>query len=208
MSSGRNSGLTTDSKLARKAATPSSLEKNINRKRGGEVSLNSFAFLFSEIILYSQNRVLGIQDLEQKLGEIGYRVGIRVYELTMLRERVIKRETRVINVLLYINSVVWKFLFGKPADSLEKSTENKDEYMITDNEPLLSKFISVPKEMASFSPCSFVAGIVEAILDSCQCPARVTAHTVPVDGKPHRTVILMKIDKSVLAREERLDTSK
>ncbi|OLY84864.1 Transport protein particle subunit trs31 [Smittium mucronatum] len=125
----------------------------------------------------------------------------------MMREKVIKREIRVLNVLLFINTVVWKYLFGKPADSLEKSTENKDEYMLTDNDPLVSRFISVPKDMASFSPCSFVAGVVEAIMDSCQCPARVTAHTVPVDGRPHRTVILMKIEKSVLDREERLGAS-
>ncbi|OMH79450.1 Transport protein particle subunit trs31 [Zancudomyces culisetae] len=35
-------------------------------------------------------------------------------------------------------------------------------------------------------------------------PARVTAHSVPVERKPHRTVILLKVDKSVLEREEKL----
>ncbi|OMJ16476.1 Transport protein particle subunit trs31 [Smittium culicis] len=94
----------------------------------------------------------------------------------MLREKTVKREIRVLNVLLFINTTVWKYLFGKPADSLEKSTENKDEYMLTDNDPLVSRFISVPKDMASFSPCSFIAGVVEAIMDSCQC---VSFFTLP-----------------------------
>lgn len=35
-------------------------------KTKGEVSLSSFALLFSEIVQYSQNRVLSIGDLERK----------------------------------------------------------------------------------------------------------------------------------------------
>lgn len=36
----------------------------------------------------------------------------------------------MINVLYFIHSTVWKALFGKQADSLEKSTENEDECKI------------------------------------------------------------------------------
>ena len=55
---------------------------------------------------------------------------------------------------------------GKAADSLEQSTENSDEYMITDNDPLTTKFISVPKEISQFNCGSFVAGIIEAFLEN------------------------------------------
>lgn len=48
-------------------------------------------------------------------------------ELLTWREKVAKRETRVLGVLYFIHNVVWKSLFGKQADSLEKSTENEDE---------------------------------------------------------------------------------
>ena len=48
-------------------------------------------------------------------------------ELLVWREKSAKRETRVLGVLYFIHSVVWKALFGKQADSLEKSTENEDE---------------------------------------------------------------------------------
>jgi hypothetical protein len=35
-------------------------------------------------------------------------------------------------------------------------------------------------------------------------PARVTAHTVPTDQFPRRTVVLIKLDRTVLDREEGL----
>lgn len=52
-------------------------------------------------------------------------------ELLVWREKSAKRETRVLGVLYFIHNVVWKFLFGKQADSLEKSTENEDECEIS-----------------------------------------------------------------------------
>ncbi|KAJ2222123.1 protein particle complex subunit [Coemansia sp. RSA 1722] len=184
------------------------LEQNVVRARRDKVSLSAFAFVFAEIIRYSQNRVLGIQDLEAKLNDIGKRVGVRVFELTMWREKNVHRENRVLQTLVFLNTVVWRALFDKQADSLERSTENDDEYMITDNEPAILKYISVPKEMASFSPGAFISGIVEAIAECCQCPARVTSHVVPAEGMPLRTVILLKFDKEVMEREKRLEAGK
>ncbi|RKP26489.1 NO signaling/Golgi transport ligand-binding domain-containing protein [Syncephalis pseudoplumigaleata] len=156
------------------------------------------------MLQYAQNRVHGIQDLERKLNEFGYRVGIRSLELIMWREKNVTRETRVINVLYFIHTKVWKALFGRAADSLERSTENDDEYMISDNEPLVSKYISVPRELSQLNCGAFIAGIVEAVLDGCQFPSRVTAHSVPIEGYPLRTTILVKFDRQVMEREERL----
>ena len=62
-------------------------------------------------------------------------------------------------------------------------------------------------------------GIVEAVLDGLGFvslagmvqrafhlmivqPARVTAHNTPIDAFPNRTTILIKLEKSVLEREE------
>ncbi|CAG8778511.1 1653_t:CDS:2, partial [Acaulospora morrowiae] len=89
-------------------------------------------------------------------------------------------------------------------DSLEKSTEHEDEYMISDNDPLTSKYISVPKELSQLNCNAFLAGIVEAILDGAQFPSRVTAHLVPQEGFPLRTTILIQLNKEVLQREEQL----
>jgi hypothetical protein len=48
-------------------------------------------------------------------------------ELVGVRERSTKRETRLVNMLQYVTNVVWKHLFNKTADNLERSMENEDE---------------------------------------------------------------------------------
>ncbi|KAF9174031.1 TRAPP subunit trs31 [Mortierella sp. AD011] len=192
------------SSIYKRTTNTNILERHLNKTRGTEVSVNAFAFLFSEMLQYTQKRVHGIQDLERKLNELGYRVGIRALDLLVWREKNSKRETRVLGMLYFIHTTVWKTMFGKQADSLEKSTENEDEYMISDNDPIVSKFISVPKDVSQLNCGAFMAGIVEAIMDGCQFPSRVTAHTVPIEGYPLRTTILIKLDKEVLEREEQL----
>lgn len=73
-------------------------------------------------------------------------------------------------------------MFGKPADAIEKSVQNEDECtlarpdswpanvitnkdMIIDNDPVVTRNISVPRDMSQLSCSSFTAGIVEAVLD-------------------------------------------
>jgi len=164
-------------------------------------------FFFSELVQYSQGRVNQIQELENRLSVIGYRVGLRFLELIMWREKNAKRETKLVNILSFIHSTVWKILFGKVADSLEKSTEHEDEYMIIENSALINKYISTPKNIGGSLNCAaFVAGIVEGILDGADfTPERVTAHAVSIEGQRlPRTVILIKFKSEVVAREKNL----
>ena len=42
--------------------------------------------------------------------------------------------------------------------------------------PLRSQYVSVPKEMGSFTPAAFMAGVVRGVLDAAGFPATVTAH--------------------------------
>ncbi|ORY51911.1 TRAPP I complex [Rhizoclosmatium globosum] len=174
----------------------------LNHTRGLEASLSAFSFLFSEMIQYSQKRVAGVADLEKRLSNFGYRVGMRELELTLWREKNAKRETRVLGILVFINSTLWKSLFGKVADSLQKSNDHDDEYMITDNDPIILKYISTPKELSSFNAGAFLAGIVEAVLDGCHFAARVTAHSTASDQFPSCMTLLIKFDKSVMQREK------
>ena len=143
------------------------------------------------MLQYSQKRVVNLQDLEKRqvtrspvvhgaaawltsllrphrLNALGYRVGSRVFELLSWREKNSKREIRIIGILSFIHTTVWKSLFGQQADAIQKSTENADEYMLIDNEPLIAKFISIPRELSQLSCGSFLAGIVESILDAAQ----------------------------------------
>ncbi|KAG6476227.1 trafficking protein particle complex subunit 5-like isoform X2 [Zingiber officinale] len=154
------------------------LEKPLSRGRQ-EVSLSAFAFLFSELVQYNQTQVDNIAELERRLEDAGYAVGARVLELLCHREKV--------------------------ADSLEKGTEHEDEYMISEKELLVNRFISIPKDMGAFNCGAFVAGIVKGVLDSAGFPAVVTAHFVPMEGQQRpRTTILIKFAEEVLRREARL----
>jgi len=59
-------------------------------------------------------------------------------------------------------------MFGKQADSLERGTENEDEYMLTDNDPLVTRMMSIPKESNALNCGAIVAGMMEAILDASE----------------------------------------
>ena len=54
---------------------------NINRTRTAELSRASFAYLFAEMVSYAQKRVTGTQDLERRLNEQGYPIGLRLTPL-------------------------------------------------------------------------------------------------------------------------------
>ena len=165
-----------------------------------QVSLSAFCFLFSEMVQYQQGKVNTTNELEKKLADNGYSVGLRMSELCFFREKNGKRETKVVGILSYIKDNIWKTMFGKSADSLERSTDKQDEYMIHEREPLVNTYISVPKEYGHLNCASFVAGIVHGILDSADFPARVTAHHTGTAGEP-RTTILVKFAPEVMARE-------
>jgi trafficking protein particle complex subunit 5 len=187
------------------------------------VSLSSFAYLFSEMVQYHQNRVDSISELERRLESTGFSVGLRVLELLAYRSREYRRETKLMNVLQFVSTVVWKSLFSKPADSLERSIDHADEFMIVDYAPITSTFVSVPADFGGLSVDSYLSGIIAGILEGAGFPARVSAHTVgleegetptvssvaalsasQVQGLPARkekTIFLVKFAPSVLARD-------
>ena len=79
------------------------------------------------MVQYEQNKVDTTQELEKKLAETGYGVGVRMSELCFFREKNAKREIKVVGILSYIKDNIWKSMFGKPADSLERATDKQDE---------------------------------------------------------------------------------
>lgn len=113
-------------------------------------------------------------------------------------------------MLHFINNVIWKALFGKQADGLEQSIEDEDEYRILDKQPVTNKFTSMGK-VTNLNCASYVAGIIEGVLNSAKMYAKVTAHlygegdeTQP-DGSQHEetssTIYVIKFAKEVTARE-------
>ncbi|KAG0649029.1 Trafficking particle complex subunit 5 [Hyphodiscus hymeniophilus] len=164
------------------------------------------------MVSYAQRRVTGIQDLEKRLNTQGHPIGLKLLDLLLYREppRQQVRPLNIIAVLQFIHTTLWKHLFNRPADALEKSNdvEKPDEYMISDNEPLVNQYISVPREMNQLNCAAFVAGIVEGVCDGAGFPARVTAHSVGKgeEGElwPGKTVFLVKFQEEVVEREQYL----
>ncbi|XP_009583936.1 PREDICTED: trafficking protein particle complex subunit 5, partial [Fulmarus glacialis] len=113
------------------------------------VSLSAFALLFSELVQYCQNRVYSVAELQAKLARLGHQVGLRVLDALVAREKSGRRETKDLNVLLFVKGPVWRALFGKEADKLEQANDDDKTYY---------------------------AGLVEAVLAASGFPAKVSAH--------------------------------
>ncbi|MCJ1259866.1 TRAPP subunit trs31 [Lignoscripta atroalba] len=185
-------------------------DRNLNRTRTAELSRASFAYLFSEMVSYAQKRVTGIQDLERRLNEQGYPLGLRLLPLLLYREppRTALRPTRILPLLQFITTTLWKHLFGRPADTLERSSTTEDEYMVSDNEPLVNQYISVPKEMSQLNCAAFVAGVIEGVCDAGGLTAGVSAHNGGTEMWPGKTVFLIRFQEGVLEREGILEKVK
>ncbi|KAG0717111.1 Trafficking protein particle complex subunit 5 [Chionoecetes opilio] len=172
----------------------------ISLSRGkSEVSGTAFALLFAEMVQYSHNRVQSVADLHQKLSELGQHVGVRMVELLFVRERNYKRETKLLSILLFVKGTLWKSLFGKEADKLDRATDDERTYYLIEKEPLVNRFVSVPRDKSSINCAAFVAGIIEATLNSTGFPAKVTAlwHM--------GTAFMIKFDDTVLVRDRQLE---
>ena len=115
---------------------------------------------------------------------------------------------------------MWKHLFGKGADSLERSIDNADEYMIFDNNPITSTFLSSHQISAD----AYISGIIAGVLEGAGFTARVTAHSLSADEgdtgasntkangvvmdlprRKDKAVFLVKFSEKVLERDAALN---
>lgn len=56
-----------------------------------------------------------------RLEDTGFEVGLRLLEFLCFREKGSKRDVRVLDILKFIHSSLWKYLFGRQARDLEQS---------------------------------------------------------------------------------------
>lgn len=179
-------------------------DKNVNTKKSSEIGLLALSFLYCEIVNWALEQSKGTLDLENRLNGLGYQIGQRYLELVKLRAGMKngKRETKIIEILQFVHGPFWRAIFGETANELEKLQDKNDEYMITDNAPLVSRYVSIPKEYGELNCSAFIAGMVEGALDSAGFHATVVAHSAPLEGFPLRTVFLIKFDQLLFQREE------
>ena len=57
----------------------------------------------------------------------------------------------------------------------------EDEYMISDFDLFVTKYVSVPKDMGQLNCAAFIAGIVKGALDGAGFPARCAAKRCHVE---------------------------
>lgn len=189
-------------------------DRNLNRSKH-QISLSSLSFLFMQIIRLNLNNSNSLSTLERKLNNLGYSIGLKYLDLTSLRLNAInpsssksaslnqKRCISILEILNFLTTSLWPSLFDKKADSLEKSKDHANQFMIIDNDPCMSRFISLPKDYQSLNTEAIVAGIIEGALDTAYFSCEVSAHSVPLENYPQRTVYLIKFEPSVLVRENR-----
>jgi trafficking protein particle complex subunit 5 len=173
----------------------------------------------------------GQGDLDSSLHSLGAPIGEKILELLFFREKggvngacssSAKRETKIVQMLHFINKDVFKSLFGKQADGLEQSTEDDDEYRILDKSPITNRFANLGAKNAQGSGnshsqnncASFIAGMIEGMLCSSKMQCKVTAHLYGEDptvqeageeggagGDGQTTIYVIKFTKEVTLRE-------
>ncbi|XP_064821240.1 trafficking protein particle complex subunit 5-like [Oncorhynchus masou masou] len=161
----------------------------------------SLARFFSEMVQYCQSQVYSASGLQARLADFGQGMGaslLDVLDVTVLREEW-KRETKVLNILLFIKVSVWRALFGKEADKLEQANDYVKTYYIIEKKPLINTFTSVPKENNTLNCAAFTGGAVEAILTHRGFPAKATVH------RHKGTTLMIKFDEAVIARDKTLE---
>ena len=106
---------------------------------------------------------------------MGKDIGKRVLDALFHRDRLTKRELTEVGILKFISTTAWKALWGKEADSLERSNDREDEYMIIDSAPLVNQFVSVPANLGALDCAALMAGVVAGLLDAAERASLVTA---------------------------------
>lgn len=195
-----------------------------NYEEGHDVSMSAYLFVLLEFI---KTIVTDIDNTNHSkvLGDIGYDVGIRIYELVNFKLLNPKRpmstkstmmekmsnykyvddlsngstlnisqvpsseemysyisastidleESGVINnlkhlsfitLLQFIQDIVWKYMFGKKADDIQKINEDDSSYAIIDNEPLIASLV-LPAKVNEFI-CGIIKGVVESANYKCE----------------------------------------
>ncbi|KAK0777112.1 Trafficking protein particle complex subunit 31 [Friedmanniomyces endolithicus] len=195
-------------------------DRNLSRTQTTPTSLPAFAYLFHALITHHHSLSGSVSDIETRLNRAGYPLGIKLLDLLLYRQqtasqRPATRPTRIVELLQFIHTTLWRALWGRTADALEQSTTKRNEYMIVDNEPVVNTYISIPREMSQLNCAAFVAGIVEGVCDAAGFGMEgVTAHWASAQGEakmegkeveemwPGKTIFLLRFSEEAVGREE------
>ncbi len=170
------------------------MDTNLKAKK--EIPISLFSFLLAEMISYIKKKE--IKDLEYEMNCFGYPIGEKILELASFRESDFKRETKLVNVLVYVSKKLWKYLFNKEADAVEGSSEKNNEFRIIEASPITNKFIPCKNEN-EFNPSNFIGGIIEGYLCSAGFLCKVSSTYVE---RLKKTYYLINFDEEIIKKLE------
>ncbi len=81
-----------------------------------------------------------------------------------------------------------------------KKAEDEDEFRIIEQNPIINKYIEVPKN-SSTNCAAFIAGIIEGILNSADFRCKVSPFFIENNTK---TLYIIKFDKDVINRDNKM----
>ncbi|CAD7974761.1 unnamed protein product [Amoebophrya sp. A25] len=148
------------------------------------VSVSMFSLLVGGTVSYLLEQVEDTQQLEQRLADLGRRIGFRIYDLYCIRHGV-AQPVKIIPFLQFVADRVWTRLFGHAAEVL-RGGEN--EYQLADNKGNLFH------RVVSTTECnlgSYAAGMVHGMLIMAGFSGRVTAHHTNLNNVLNRGLILV-----------------
>lgn len=173
------------------------MDTSIKAKK--EISISLFSYLISEMIQYSfskqkENKNL---DIQNELSNYGYPIGEKLLEISTLRDKGFKKETKIESILHFIHNNLWKMLFNKQADGIQRSTENKYEYRILEKNPITNKYIPTFK---NFNASSFISGIIEGFLNSAGFRCKVGVY---YSDKDKNTYYIINFDEDIVDKDDK-----
>ena len=142
-----------------------------------------------------------MEELNQKLLEMGQRIGYRYLELSVFRDKNSLRQIRCRDMLNYVSSTIWKGLFGKTAYNVSSDAAVENRYMIYEKDPLENRYVSLPKNYTGLYCTYFSAGIISGVLNAAEFPATVR---VVLTAGGDFTAFIIDFAKSVMEREANL----
>merc|ERR1739838_1248493 len=114
------------------------------------------------MITFSVSCGAGTREVEERLHGMGVRVGHKILDLIMIREKGMKRDNGIMSLLTFICQVCWRYLFGKTAELLK--CNKKNEYILTDPTWSFGQYVNVPAHLGDLTVGAYAAGVVEGIL--------------------------------------------
>ncbi len=132
------------------------------------------------------------EDTEESLKRLGSEMGKR---MIILRD--FHGEESLEELLYRIVYILLPYFYHSERKLVLNSSE-EGTYLITENNPLMNRSISLPESYKSFSCDTLIAGAIESFLIASGFDVDVTAHNVESIENPDKIVYVVKLKGRII----------